>query len=221
MQRLPFLYAEAPFRCAAAVSVANHVAHRPTHPLLSAPAPAPAAEEDAGGATLLLPVQLQPLAKGALSRCGAEICMPTDEDVANWRRQANDAPKGKGWEGVYVERGAGGAGGGDGGEELRETVGFVTSGGYSWERGRPNGLGFATLEGLRRLFRKDALVGLCPAPPTASVRIRSFPCPQRARCSKSDLGALGCRRRQRARHRGRRLSCWSGSQSRCATRRHR
>ena len=78
---------------------------------------------------------------------------------------------------------------------VRQPIGFLTSGGYSWERGRPNGVGFASVavrltrtlslahsfshtslkspcaeQGLRELFSKDLLVGLCHTPPTAAVR---------------------------------------------------
>ena len=54
--------------------------------------------------------------------------------------------------------------------EARQPIGFVTNGAYSWERGRPNGVGFASVVGLRELFSKDVLVGLCRTPPTAAVR---------------------------------------------------
>ena len=158
--------------------------------LVSPPAPSgetAAVSSGAGddGQLQLLPVQVQPLGRGAFSRGATELCMPTDADLTAWRKG-----KGKGnanqWDGVLVEppppklklpsSGGPAEGKADGeadDEVRRDVVGFVTSGGYSWERGRPSGLGFASVAALRELFGKavpcSSLVGLCHTPPTAAA----------------------------------------------------
>lgn len=159
----------------------------------------------------LLAVQVQPLGRGpekVFSRGAAELCLPAESDITEWRRHGNGGHAknaSEQWPGVLVDlppskilpreepSGAAGADADSGtgtdhpgdaravrGAQrsdmpvpARQPIGFLTNGGYSWERGRPNGVGFASLTGLRELFSKDVMVGLCHTPPTAAVRFSS------------------------------------------------
>ncbi len=148
----------------------------------------------------LLAVQVQPLGRcpeKVFSRGAAELCMPTESDVTEWRRHGNGGHAknaSEQWPGVLVDLPppkivpsasseddsatvvsteaciATGVDNSSGTATVRQPIGFVTNGGYSWERGRPNGVGFASVKALRELFSKDLMVGLCHTPPTAAVR---------------------------------------------------
>ena len=197
------LGAQAKAATAAVTGKAAPVAEKTTAESL----PAAAAAAAAAAAPLgLLPVQVQPLGRSpekVFSRGGAEICMPTESDLMEWRRHGNGGhakAASEQWPGVLAEppppklvlparstdapreeAAADGVSGTATGSAIveslprppasvREPIGFVTGGGYSWERGRPNGVGLVSVAGLRELFSKDVLVGLCHTPPTAAVR---------------------------------------------------
>lgn len=136
----------------------------------------------------LLAVQVQPLGRSpekVFSRGAAELCMPTESDVTEWRRYGNGGHaknSSEQWPGVLVDLPSPKTVPRAGSEShadrvgdpvvatVRQPIGFITNGGYSWERGRPSGVGYASVSRLRELFSKDTMVGLCHTPPTAAVR---------------------------------------------------